>query len=72
MNFSLSNPNSGDQPPPPKRASDHPGGESMNSQALQFLHLQHQRAIQKWVDFDLHAVFLMQEFQPADNIEKII
>jgi hypothetical protein len=44
----------------------------MNSQALQFLYSHHERAIKKQVDFDLHAVFLMQEFRPTDHIENII
>ncbi|PLW04671.1 hypothetical protein PCASD_25889, partial [Puccinia coronata f. sp. avenae] len=64
----------GDRPPSCslKRSSDYDGRDSMNLQALQFLYSHHERAIKKQVDFDLHAVFLMQEFRPTDHIENII
>ncbi|WAQ93345.1 hypothetical protein PtA15_18A405 [Puccinia triticina] len=55
-----------------KRGSDYLNTDSLNSQAIGFLHSQHMRATRKVVDFDLHAVFLMQEFGRSDSIQKIV
>ncbi|KAA1080575.1 hypothetical protein PGT21_012878 [Puccinia graminis f. sp. tritici] len=45
---------------------------ALNSQAINFLNSQHQQSYQLVVDFDRHAVFLMQEFQAEDTIQQII
>ncbi|KAA1067653.1 hypothetical protein PGT21_012925 [Puccinia graminis f. sp. tritici] len=55
-----------------KRGSDYDGDRSLNSQAINFLNSQHQQSYQRVVDFDLHAVFLMQEFRAEDTIKQII
>ncbi|EFP80112.1 uncharacterized protein PGTG_05337 [Puccinia graminis f. sp. tritici CRL 75-36-700-3] len=55
-----------------KRGSDYDGDRSLNSQAINFLNSQHQQSYQRVVDFDLHAVFLMQEFRAEDTIQQII
>ncbi|EFP94123.2 uncharacterized protein PGTG_20183 [Puccinia graminis f. sp. tritici CRL 75-36-700-3] len=55
-----------------KRGSDYDGDRSLNSQAINFLNSQHQQSYQQVVDFDLHAVFLMQEFRAEDTIQQII
>ncbi|KAI7945313.1 hypothetical protein MJO29_011701 [Puccinia striiformis f. sp. tritici] len=55
-----------------KRSADYSNTDSLDSQAIDFLQKHHLGAHVERVDIDIMATFLMQEFNPAHHIEKII
>ncbi|KAI7966247.1 hypothetical protein MJO29_001995 [Puccinia striiformis f. sp. tritici] len=55
-----------------KQSADYSNTDSLDSQAIDFLQKHHLGAHVEQVDIDIMATFLMQEFNPAHHIEKII